>query len=95
MNEENNTKVVEEQVSEEPKEKEEAENSPEDLIEKLNEEITSLKDQRLRAIAELENFRKRAEKDQADALKYGYEVQHQLRDEDPTYKPERIEGPWE
>jgi molecular chaperone GrpE len=30
-----------------------------------------LKDQRLRAIAELENFRKRAEKDQSDALKYG------------------------
>ena len=37
----------------------------------MNEEITSLKDQRLRAIAELENFRKRAEKDQSDALKYG------------------------
>ena len=83
MNEENNTKVVEEQdlenptseteeqVSEEPKEKEEAENSPEDLIEKLNEEITGLKDQRLLAIADLENFRKRAEKDQSDALKYG------------------------
>ena len=83
MNEENNTKVVEEQdlenptseteeqVSEEPKDQEEAEISPEDLIEKLNEEITGLKDQRLRAIAELENFRKRAEKDQSDALKYG------------------------
>ena len=53
------------------KEKEEAEISPEDLIEKLNEDITSLKDQRLRAIAELENFRKLAEKDQSDALKYG------------------------
>ena len=45
--------------------------SPENLIEKLNEEIQDLKDQRLRAAAELENFRKRAEKDQADALKYG------------------------
>ena len=83
MNEENNTKVVEEQdlenptseteerVSEEPKEKEEAEISTDDLIEKLNEEITDLKDQRLRAIADLENVRKRAEKDQSDALKYG------------------------
>jgi len=83
MNEENNTKVLEEQdlenptseteerVSEESKEKEEAEISPEDLIEKLNEEITGLKDQRLLAIADLENFRKRAEKDQSDALKYG------------------------
>jgi molecular chaperone GrpE len=43
----------------------------EDIILKLNEEILELKDQRLRAIAELENFRKRAEKDQSDALKYG------------------------
>ena len=68
---ENPTSEKEEQVSEEPKDQEGAEISPEDLIEKLNEEITSLKDQRLRAIAELENFRKRAEKDQSDALKYG------------------------
>ena len=68
---ENPTPEKEEQVSDEPKDQEEAEISPEDLIEKLNEEITSLKDQRLRAIAELENFRKRAEKDQSDALKYG------------------------
>jgi molecular chaperone GrpE len=68
---ENPTSEKEEQVSEEPKGQEEVEISPEDLIEKLNEEITSLKDQRLRAIAELENFRKRAEKDQSDALKYG------------------------
>ena len=35
-----------------------------DEIQKLKEEIESLKDQRLRAVAELENFRKRAEKDQ-------------------------------
>ena len=68
---ENPTSEKEEQVSEESKDQEEAEISSEDLIEKLNEEITSLKDQRLRAIAELENFRKRAEKDQSDALKYG------------------------
>ena len=68
---ENPTSEKEEQVSEESKDQEETEISPEELIEKLNEEITSLKDQRLRAIAELENFRKRAEKDQSDALKYG------------------------
>ncbi len=81
MNEENNkieeqdlenpNSEKEEQVSESIKEKEEEEISPEDLVAKLNEEITSLKDQRLRAIAELENFRKRSEKDQSDALKYG------------------------
>ena len=68
---ENSTSEKEEPVSESPKEKEKEEISPEGLIEKLNEEITGLKDQRLRAIAELENFRKRAEKDQSDALKYG------------------------
>jgi molecular chaperone GrpE len=81
MNEENNKKTEEqdletptsetkEQASEQDQETEKAETS-EDIIEKLNEEISSLKDQRLRAIAELENFRKRAEKDQSDALKYG------------------------
>ena len=68
---ENSTLEKEEQVSEELKDKDEAEISNEDLIKKLNEEIAGLKDQRLRAIAELENFRKRAEKDQSDALKYG------------------------
>ena len=81
MNEENNNKVEEqdletptsetkEQALEQEQETEEVETS-EDIIAKLNEEITNLKDQRLRAIAELENFRKRAEKDQSDALKYG------------------------
>ena len=81
MNEENNKKTEEqdletptsetkEQASEQDQETEKVENS-EDIIDKLNEEISSLKDQRLRAIAELENFRKRAEKDQSDALKYG------------------------
>ena len=68
---ENPASEKEEQVSESLKEVEEEEIAPKDLVEKLNEEITDLKDQRLRAIAELENFRKRAEKDQSDALKYG------------------------
>jgi len=81
MNEEKNKKTEEqdletptsetkEQASEQDQETEKVETS-EDIIDKLNEEISSLKDQRLRAIAELENFRKRAEKDQSDALKYG------------------------
>ncbi|MDB2371311.1 nucleotide exchange factor GrpE [Alphaproteobacteria bacterium] len=81
MNEENNNKAEEqdletptsettEQAPEQEQETEEVETS-EDIIAKLNEEISNLKDQRLRAIAELENFRKRAEKDQSDALKYG------------------------
>ena len=81
MNEENNKKTEEqdletptsetkEQASGQDQETEKVETS-EDILDKLNEEISSLKDQRLRAIAELENFRKRAEKDQSDALKYG------------------------
>ena len=51
--------------------KDEKEPTPEELIIKLNTQIEELKDQRLRSIAELENYRKRSEKDQADALKYG------------------------
>ena len=50
---------------------EEKSETADEIIQKLNEEIESLKDQRLRAVAELENFRKRAEKEQSDALKYG------------------------
>ena len=50
---------------------EEKSETAEEIIQKLNEEIEGLKDQRLRAVAELENYRKRAEKEQSDALKYG------------------------
>ena len=83
MNEDNNKDVktseenkTDESQIEEINEKDEDSNendkdSPDNIIEKLNEEIQDLKDQRLRAAAELENFRKRAEKDQSDALKYG------------------------
>ena len=83
MNEDNNKDVktseenkIDESQIEEINEKDDVSNendndSPENIIEKLNEEIQDLKDQRLRAAAELENFRKRAEKDQSDALKYG------------------------
>jgi len=63
MNEENNNKLEEqdletptsettEQAPEQEQETEEVETS-EDIIAKLNEEISNLKDQRLRAIAEL------------------------------------------
>ena len=83
MNEDNNKDIktteenkTDESQIEEINEKDEDSNendkdSPENIIEKLNEEIQDLKDQRLRAAAELENLRKRAEKDQSDALKYG------------------------
>lgn len=45
--------------------------SPEQLVEALNAENAVLKDQRLRAVAELENLRKRAEREVADARLYG------------------------
>ena len=61
----------EEASSSEENEQQQTEDTPEEIIKKLNDEIDSLKDQRLRAVAELENFRRRAEKDQSDALKYG------------------------
>ncbi|MDA1284084.1 MAG: nucleotide exchange factor GrpE [Proteobacteria bacterium] len=51
--------------------KEEPELSNEEILEKLKANIEELKDQRLRSVAELENYRKRSEKDQSDALKYG------------------------
>ena len=42
-----------------------------DDISKLNEEIENLKEERLRTLAEMENLRKRFEKDKMDSIKYG------------------------
>ena len=69
--ESDNTEELENENTNESPNENDAPISDEDIILKLNEEISDLKDQRLRAIAELENYRKRAEKDQSDALKYG------------------------
>ena len=79
MSEENLTKEEEKLDSQEENKSEKSDNnidnekpvSEEDIILRLNKEIEDLKDQRLRVVAELENFRKRAEKEQSDALKYG------------------------
>jgi molecular chaperone GrpE len=67
----NNDKITQDATTEDDLKKNEKEPTPEELIIKLNTQIEELKDQRLRSIAELENYRKRSEKDQADALKYG------------------------
>jgi molecular chaperone GrpE len=58
-------------ANEEQKEEKIEHLSPEEIIENLKSEIEQLKDQKLRTIAELENFRKRSEKEHSDALKYG------------------------
>ena len=42
-----------------------------DNISKLNEEIENLKEEKLRILAEMENLRKRFEKDKIDSIKYG------------------------
>ena len=42
-----------------------------DDISKLNEEIENLKEERLRTLAEMENLRKRFEKDKIDSIRYG------------------------
>ena len=42
-----------------------------DDISKLNEEIKNLKEEKLRTLAEMENLRKRFEKDKMDSIKYG------------------------
>jgi molecular chaperone GrpE len=47
-----------------------AEPTPEDTIKKLEEEIALLKDQRIRALAEADNVRKRAQRDQEEMSKY-------------------------
>ena len=63
--------IEEEKMEGEDLPKEEPKLSNEEVIEKLKVDIEELKDQRLRSVAELENYRKRSEKDQSDALKYG------------------------
>ena len=42
-----------------------------DEISKLNEEIENSKEEKLRTLAEMENLRKRFEKDKIDSIKYG------------------------
>ena len=42
-----------------------------DEISKLNEEIENLKEEKLRTLAEMENLRKRFEKDKIDSIRYG------------------------
>jgi molecular chaperone GrpE len=44
--------------------------SPEEKIKQLEEEIATLRDQRIRALAETDNVRKRAQRDQEDIARY-------------------------
>ena len=42
-----------------------------DEIEKLSEELEKLKEEKLRLLAEMENLRKRSEKEKLDSIRYG------------------------
>ena len=47
------------------------ENNDNDEIEKLSEELEKLKEEKLRLLAEMENLRKRSEKEKLDSIRYG------------------------
>ena len=47
------------------------EDSNESLIEKLKDELSEAKDEKLRFLAEMENLRKRSERDRVDSIRYG------------------------
>ena len=68
----NPTAKNEEEKSEEEKleQKEEAENKIYQENE-LREELESMKDEKLRLLAEMENLRKRSERDKSDSIRYG------------------------
>jgi len=57
--------LVEEELAEETGEEENT------IEEKLNQEIEQLKDEKLRLLAEMDNLRKRSERDRVDLIKYG------------------------
>lgn len=69
---ENDQEQVEEQDQENTQEEalEETEEEQENIEESLRDEIASLKDQLLRAVAETENIRKRSDKEKQDMSKY-------------------------
>ena len=68
----NPTSKNEEEKSDEEKleQKEEAENKISQENE-LREELESMKDEKLRLLAEMENLRKRSERDKSDSIRYG------------------------
>ncbi len=80
MNEDKENKDIEAEISEDqaetpsetgmPEEVIELETSQEDVILKQEEEIASLKDKLLRALAETQNLRRRADRERSDAANY-------------------------
>ena len=61
-------KNIDEKTKEETPEEKNSDKSQDDL---LREEIEQLRDERLRLLAEMENLRKRTDKEKIDSLKYG------------------------
>ena len=70
--EEQNNKLQEKEIESENQNLENDENDNNiDEIEKLSEEIEKLKEEKLRLLAEMENLRKRSEKEKLDSIRYG------------------------
>lgn len=63
----------EQQAEQKPVEAEAQQQSPEDRIEELEQQLAEAKDQALRAVADAQNARRRAEKDVESAHKYALE----------------------
>ena len=72
-NDKNSSKIIKNKSNEEDvkKTKQAKKKNVNDDISKLNEEIENLKEEKLRTLAEMENLRKRFEKDKIDSIRYG------------------------
>ena len=66
-----NTEEVMPEGDDMPGEPEEASDSPEARIAELENELANAKDQQLRALAEVENMRRRSQREREDSAKYG------------------------
>tara|TARA_B110000438_G_C15714577_1_gene606904 strand:+ start:307 stop:1005 length:699 start_codon:yes stop_codon:yes gene_type:complete len=71
--EENQTSenLISETGQEEKQEEQEEHEEEKSTEEKLNDEIIKLRDEKLRLLAEMENLRKRSDKDRVDSIRYG------------------------
>ena len=72
-NDKNSSKIIKNKSNEEDvkKTKQAKKKNVNDDISKLNEEIENLKEEKLRILAEMDNLRKRFEKDKIDSIRYG------------------------
>jgi molecular chaperone GrpE len=68
-----NTEDTNPPASDNPEQNQQAEQATSSESEKLAQEVADLKDKYVRAVAEMENMRRRMERERADLIKYGLE----------------------